>query len=389
MQCGRKYTECHVRLVKAIQTHDKKKPLVVDLPNYQPTVNPIQNNNDDTDDNENFSVVTGKERLTPPHTFAAQKLEHINPSWISDELLSNEPLPQPICHLDGDRRTMKQKPSLLGDVRRLLSIDHLDSNGHCSELVSLLASCNTSAFSFSSSRSPALSSVARSLPNYIRDVPSNLVGERLEHILNEGAFIILDLSLRDALLESYRIHVHRWIPLFDFDDLVQKVTEKSGVHRVSLLLLQVIMFAASAYTDSRHFQTAEYPSRDSARRIFFQRSQILYDHGYEDRPVVLYHCILLIAHSTVFMPKFSLLWNGFPSFSTCSSPVMISSFSSASTPVSSPISLSSVASETPSLALKSAPSYSIPSDKIEDSFDMFNIDPEQNDMTTWASLAEY
>jgi hypothetical protein len=57
--------------------------------------------------------------------------------------------------------------------------------------------------------------------------------------------------------------------MVDLDELFRAIAQNDGARQVSLLLFQAIMFAGIAFIDLEHLLAAGYPSRMSARKVFF------------------------------------------------------------------------------------------------------------------------
>jgi hypothetical protein len=77
---------------------------------------------------------------------------------------------------------------------------------------------------------------------------------------------------------------------------LQTIVENDGIHRLSLLLFQAVMFAGTAFIDLKHLQAAGYPNRKAARKVFFQRARLLYDFDYEVDRISLVQSLLLMTY---------------------------------------------------------------------------------------------
>lgn len=112
------------------------------------------------------------------------------------------------------------------------------------------------------------------LPEYIRGLPQRLQRDDVEYLVTKGALTIPDTTLRNELLKAYIYYVHPYMPLLDLEEFLQVIARNDGVHQMSLLLFQAVMFAGTAFVDVEHLLNAGYSSRKIARKIFFQRARV-------------------------------------------------------------------------------------------------------------------
>lgn len=134
------------------------------------------------------------------------------------------------------------------------------------------------------------------LPDYIRGLPPRLPRVDVDFLAAKGALTIPDVGLRNELLKSFVHYVHPYMPLLDLEDFLQTMFQNDGVHRLSLLLFQAVMFAGAAFIDLKHLTAAGYTSRKAARKAFFQRARLLYDFDYESDRISLVQSLLLMTY---------------------------------------------------------------------------------------------
>ncbi|KAJ5554475.1 hypothetical protein N7513_004434 [Penicillium frequentans] len=134
------------------------------------------------------------------------------------------------------------------------------------------------------------------LPDYIRGLPARFQKEDIDYLAAKGALTIPDVGLRNELLKAYIHYVHSYMPLLDLEEFLQTIVQNDGVHRISLLLFQAVMFAGMAFVDMKHLQAAGYQTRKAARKIFFQRARLLYDFDYEVDRISLVQSLLLMTY---------------------------------------------------------------------------------------------
>ncbi|KAH8690839.1 putative C6 transcription factor [Talaromyces proteolyticus] len=134
------------------------------------------------------------------------------------------------------------------------------------------------------------------LPDYIRGLPQRLQRDDVEYLSAKGALTIPDTTLRNELLKAYIHYVHPYMPLLDLEEFLQVIARNDGIHRMSLLLFQAVMFAGTAFVDNEHLVNAGYSSRKVARKVFFQRARLLYDFDYEVDRISLVQSLLLMTY---------------------------------------------------------------------------------------------
>ncbi|KAJ9291913.1 transcriptional regulator family: Fungal Specific TF [Paecilomyces variotii] len=134
------------------------------------------------------------------------------------------------------------------------------------------------------------------LPDYIRGLPQRLMSEDIDYLAAKGALTIPELELRNELLKSYIHYVHAYMPLLDLEEFLHIIARNDGIHRMSLLLFQAVMFAGTAFIDLKHLQAAGFQTRKAARKVFFQRARLLYDFDYEVDRISLVQSLLLMTY---------------------------------------------------------------------------------------------
>jgi hypothetical protein len=111
------------------------------------------------------------------------------------------------------------------------------------------------------------------LPKFIRELPLRIPPEDIGFLRNKGALTIPEAELRDELLRKYVQYVHPLLPVLDLEEFLVSVERNDGSGRVSLLLFQAVMFAATAYVEMRFL--SGYANRVVVRRKFFQKAKVI------------------------------------------------------------------------------------------------------------------
>nr|POE47642.1 cutinase transcription factor 1 beta [Quercus suber] len=135
-----------------------------------------------------------------------------------------------------------------------------------------------------------------SLPAYIKPLHNRLTPDDILYLERKGALTLPPDHLRDELLRCYVEFVHPYMPLLDLHDTIHIIDKNDGERSISLLLFQAIMFAGVATVDIRYLKAAGYATRRDARRLFFQKTRLLYDFDYEVDRISLIQSLLLMTY---------------------------------------------------------------------------------------------
>ncbi|KAE8333205.1 fungal-specific transcription factor domain-containing protein [Aspergillus sergii] len=95
------------------------------------------------------------------------------------------------------------------------------------------------------------------------------------------------------------------MPVIDIHQLLITIFQKNAHGRLSLFLLQTILFTGAQFIAENLLVIAGYGDRDTARRIFFQRAKVLYDLNVEEDQFTLVQGLLLLS-----------FWHGTPDDTT-------------------------------------------------------------------------
>ncbi|KAG8412870.1 Cutinase transcription factor 1 beta, variant 2 [Metarhizium acridum] len=135
------------------------------------------------------------------------------------------------------------------------------------------------------------------LPAFVRPLPAKIAPEDVQYLALKGALTLPNVSLQNALLQSYIEYVYPYMPLIDLHHFLSIVDRRDGVNgQTSLLLYQSIMFSATAFVDMKHLREAGFSSRKAARKAFFQKTRLLYDFDYEQDRLVLVQSLMQMTY---------------------------------------------------------------------------------------------
>ena len=125
-----------------------------------------------------------------------------------------------------------------------------------------------------------------SLSDLFIPFPTHLGARELAYLESHDALSVPSEELQVQLLQAYIEFVHGAMPVLDLEHFLsvvkygslsssaQNTQDTPASNRISFLLFQAVMFAASGYVSTRVLIEAGYTSRESAKRIFFNRVKV-------------------------------------------------------------------------------------------------------------------
>ncbi|KIX94913.1 uncharacterized protein Z520_09223 [Fonsecaea multimorphosa CBS 102226] len=129
---------------------------------------------------------------------------------------------------------------------------------------------------------------------FVKPMPSDLAVEDLIYLRQRGALTLPNPELRDDLLKNYVELAHYFLPLIDLDSFQASIENPARHGQISLLLLQAIMYSATAWADVKLVRRAGFLTRDAMRRAYYLKTKLLYDFNCErDRIAIVQSLVLL------------------------------------------------------------------------------------------------
>ena len=116
---------------------------------------------------------------------------------------------------------------------------------------------------------------AYSLP-FVEDIDEGVSLENRAFLRQSGALSLPGQPLRNALFSSFIEHVHPTMPVVDLMPIIAAMEgyNTTSQPRLSILLLQAIMFSGVAHADLEAVKSAGFASRREARKRFYDRSKV-------------------------------------------------------------------------------------------------------------------
>lgn len=134
------------------------------------------------------------------------------------------------------------------------------------------------------------------LPSFIQSIPPRFDSDDIEYLHRKGVLDFPNQRLQNELLRCYIQFVHPSLPLLDLPEFMDAIEKKSENHKVSLLVMRAVMFAATPYIDMQHVKDLGYKDRPSLRKAFFERTKLLHDLDYELDRISVVQSVLLMTY---------------------------------------------------------------------------------------------
>ncbi|KAJ9144221.1 Fungal specific transcription factor domain-containing protein [Pleurostoma richardsiae] len=128
----------------------------------------------------------------------------------------------------------------------------------------------------------------------------------VNYLESQGCLHVPTRPSLDSFMEHYFLHVHVFIAVLnegDFWDMYyQNETPGGSKEKISLLLFQSMLFAASNFVSAETIHSLGFPSILAARTEFHRRAKLLYDMETEGSPLPVAQAALLL---TTWVPPFN------------------------------------------------------------------------------------
>ncbi|KAF2802345.1 uncharacterized protein BDZ99DRAFT_551725 [Mytilinidion resinicola] len=134
------------------------------------------------------------------------------------------------------------------------------------------------------------------LPPYIRPLSPDLGPDEISYLRKKGALTVPEKWLREKLMQCYMECVHWHVPAVSLSKVVETIQRGDGMTgKISLMLLQAIMFTGVGFVQEEHLEAAGFTSREHAQRVLFNRVKLLYDLDCETDRMTVIQSLLLMA----------------------------------------------------------------------------------------------
>lgn len=150
------------------------------------------------------------------------------------------------------------------------------------------------------------------LPPFVQPISADLAAEDLLFLRRKGALSLPDAELRNDLLRNYMELVHHCLPVIDLDSVQASLKDPVRHGRISLLLLQAMMFSATALADVKLVRRAGFLTRDAMRRAYYHKTKVCHPSNH----IILdsHHgsCSMTLTASEIVLPLCKPLSSSLP-----------------------------------------------------------------------------
>lgn len=128
----------------------------------------------------------------------------------------------------------------------------------------------------------------------------NIPPQDVNYLELQGCFRVPTRALLDDFLQQYFLHVHPMLPLVNEGDFWEICGSGSrggseSHERISLLVFQAILFAATPYISRETITALGHPTASAVRASLYRRAKLLYDLESESSPLSIAQASLLLS----------------------------------------------------------------------------------------------
>ena len=135
------------------------------------------------------------------------------------------------------------------------------------------------------------------LPDYASPLSAAITRDDCNTLLREGAFNTPEAGIQDEILRSYTQFIHPALPILDLENFLMVINKNyTGGTRISFLLFQAVIFAATAFESEESLALEGFQNRREARKTRFDRLKMLYSFDCEDNRVTVLQTLLLMTY---------------------------------------------------------------------------------------------
>ncbi|KAL6872086.1 fungal-specific transcription factor domain-containing protein [Trichoderma novae-zelandiae] len=130
---------------------------------------------------------------------------------------------------------------------------------------------------------------------------SRLDDDDMQYLKRKGALSLPPRAVMDVFVSNYFQLFHPFFPILDKSSFLASYYRSdrdaaSHSHGLSLLLLQAILFTATATVPMSTVRDAGFTSRKEARNLLHKRARYLYEFDFESDNIINIQALLLMSH---------------------------------------------------------------------------------------------
>lgn len=112
------------------------------------------------------------------------------------------------------------------------------------------------------------------LPKYLKPLPSHLGFDENSYLAAKGALSLPESAVIEQILRAFAQWHFPLMPVVDIDFILRAVLQDNQNAKISLLMLQAVIYAGSAHVDLAWLRKAGYADRKAARTAFYHRTRV-------------------------------------------------------------------------------------------------------------------
>ncbi|KAF3764618.1 hypothetical protein M406DRAFT_259208, partial [Cryphonectria parasitica EP155] len=132
----------------------------------------------------------------------------------------------------------------------------------------------------------------------VNNLPS-ILPQDVSYLEMQGCLRVPAKPILDDFVKQYYLHVHPIMPLVDEGIFWEMYGSQPGAispkERLSLLVLQAMLFAACSYVPRKSLQTLGFVNVKSAKEALYRQTKLLFDFGAEASPIASAQAALLLS----------------------------------------------------------------------------------------------
>ncbi|RMJ23671.1 hypothetical protein PHISP_05459 [Aspergillus sp. HF37] len=127
---------------------------------------------------------------------------------------------------------------------------------------------------------------------------SSLPPEDVTYLSSKGCLTLPDEDAIDEFVRQYFMHVHPSVPVVDEADFWRLYEDGSGSGKLSLFVLQAILFASCPFVSLEALRRCGFDDKRHARKQLYNRAKLLFDLNAEPRSSARAQGATLLTHHT-------------------------------------------------------------------------------------------
>lgn len=118
-------------------------------------------------------------------------------------------------------------------------------------------------------------SISLNMPKYARPIPDRLGLDEIYYLNRKGALFVPDGAVLAEMLRCFVEYVHYSNPVIELHDFLEAIKSNGdGTGRVSLLVLQAMLYAASAFVGIQCLRNIGHKTRKEARQHLYSKVKV-------------------------------------------------------------------------------------------------------------------